>query len=418
MVAPTRGVSLILAGIVLCGCGAGAATARPTAAQSAALHIPLATAADTSGQGATTEGVSGASAWAIVPMGDLKDPSDTFWQVFVLAGAHRSWTLVTPEGVADNGGLVGSLISAGGVVGVESSGLLGFSPVAATTSGGARWTTGVLPGPLAPVPDSVAAAPGGRLLALLGASGSSVVASSDDASGTTRTISFRSALAASAARSCQLTALTAVAFGPAGQPLAAGRCEALSRLGIFELEGRSWKLVGPPVPVPALTEGVTSHQRASALRSAASRSVITQVLRLWTYGTEMAALAEAVSADGTVTLFKLTWSRGRGWTPSPVFDLPPCERLIATGEGAGGSSFVLMSRAGSLSGEELLATGRRWSKLPTPPADTATFLLESDGVTEALAVHGWTLVVYALRATGTWKRVQIVDVPAQAATPS
>jgi hypothetical protein len=413
-----RVAPLGLTGLLLCGCGAGSGSGRPTAAQSAALHIPLATAVATPGSLGPTE-LSAATGWAIVPMGDLGVPSDTFWQLFVLAGARPSWILVTPEGVADNGGLAGSLVAAGGVVGVESTGLLDFSPVATTSSEGAHWTAGILPGPLTPVPDSMAAAPGGRLLALLGAAGSTIVASDDDASGGARDISFRSTLAEVAGRSCELTALTAVAYGPAEQPLAGGRCEAPSHIGIFELSGGSWKLVGPPVPTAGLTEGVTSHQRASAImRSAAGRSVITQVLRLSMEGTQVVALAEAVAADGTATLFRLTWSGSRGWTSSPVFDVPPSERLVATGDGANGSSFLLMSRSSSLTAEVLPAAGKRWSELPTPPAGTATLLLDADGVTEALAVHGWTLGVYTLLRTGAWAQVQAVDVPAQAATPS
>jgi len=78
----------------------------------------------------------------------------------------------------------------------------------------------------------------------------------------------------------------------------------------------------------------------------------------------------------------------------------------------------LMSRSSSLTAEVLPAAGKRWSELPTPPAGTATLLLDADGVTEALAVHGWTLGVYTLLRTGAWAQVQAVDVPAQAATPS
>jgi hypothetical protein len=59
-------------------------------------------------------------------MGDLDQPDNTFWQAFVLSGVTPSWSLVTPKGVADNGGLVGSFGAAGAVVGVEVSQLLGF----------------------------------------------------------------------------------------------------------------------------------------------------------------------------------------------------------------------------------------------------------------------------------------------------
>jgi hypothetical protein len=354
-------------------------------------------------------------------MGDLSDSSDTFWQLFAMNGPHARWTLATPAGVADNGGLVGSLAPAGGVVGVESSGLLGFSPVAAAVlaKGGATgWSHGILPGSLAPVPDAVAADSRGRLLALLGSTGSSIVTSNDDAVGSTAALSVRSTLAKAGGRSCELTALTAVAYGPAGQPLAGGRCESPSRLGIFELVGASWELVGPSVPTAALAAGVTARQSPKAiLREAARQSVVTQVLRLSTQGSAVVALVEAVTANGTASLFRMTWSASGAWTSSPVYDVPPSSRLVALGDEANGSSFVLVSRSGSLNAVVLPPSGSRWEELPAPPLGTTTLVLEADGVAEALAVTGWTLTVYALQPGAAWSQVQLIAVPSQPGTP-
>jgi len=49
--------------------------------------------------------------WAVVAMGQRGAPLNTFWQIFFRASGAASWTLVTPTGVADNGGLTLSAAS-------------------------------------------------------------------------------------------------------------------------------------------------------------------------------------------------------------------------------------------------------------------------------------------------------------------
>lgn len=415
---------LFVAGAVLCGCST-TSDANPTAAQSLALQIPLASSTEASIPGAAPTLELSSSAWAIVPMGELGKRAGTFWQVFVLAGGRSSWSLVTPAGVADNGGLVGSFVSGDGLVGVEPSALLGYSPVASTGDLGRGWLGGILPGPLAPVPDSVASAPGGRLLALLGATGTSIVSSLDDASSQTSLLSSFSAVSKVAAGSCDLTALTAVAYGPQGQPMAGGRCQGSSHVGIFEATGKRWRLVGPPVPVGALTEGATSSAAIAGF-PVGNGPVVTEVLRLSSNGSKVMALAEAAFGDGTASLFRLTWTATRTWIASPVFVVPPSKRVVATGEEPDGSGFVLMATArgagtearstltlpatGHLSAAVLPADGSRWSKPSDVPAGTATLALGVGGTIEALAVSRSTLTVYALGHKGTWTPLQVLSV--------
>ena len=66
------------------------------------------------------------------------------------------WSLVTPPGVADNGGLVESASAGAVVVGVVPSGLLRFSPLAQSAHSGGSWAPAFLPGALAPLPDALA----------------------------------------------------------------------------------------------------------------------------------------------------------------------------------------------------------------------------------------------------------------------
>ena len=92
-----------------------------------------------------------------------------FWQLFVLPAGGRRWSLQTPPDIATNGALVLAAPAAAGqtlVAGVRPSLDLGFSPVtrpatAAGTGPPSRPQSG-----LADVPDALAAAPDGQLLAL------------------------------------------------------------------------------------------------------------------------------------------------------------------------------------------------------------------------------------------------------------
>jgi hypothetical protein len=347
-------------------------------------------------------------------MGDLGQPDNTFWQAFVLTGAAPTWALVTPKGVADNGGLVGSFTSAGAVVGVETSQLLGFSPLAVSDDDGDAWSPRVLSKALAPVPDALATAPAdstapsggtGRLLALLGAKGSSIVSSDDDAESPTSQLTTLSSLAASSS-SCTLKALTAVSFGPASQPMAGGLCEGSDRVGIFELTARRWRQVGPRAPSAALS--VTAHASSTDVDS-----LDTEVLALSTEGSSVTALAEVVATDGTASLFRLSSNTRGAWTESPVFDVPPAQRLAATGTEPDGATFVLLSHAGSVTAEVLAADGGGWAKLPPPPAGTATLAFGQEGATYALVVHQSVLTVYELSPTGVWQSGQAIIVPIQ-----
>jgi len=120
--------------------------------------------------------------WAVVPMS--ADPA--FWEVFARAGNSGSWKLVTPPGVADNGGLVAS---AGGAksltIAVRPSQDLVFSPLAETANGGTSWSSG---GPInaavADSPDALAAV-GSDLAALLS---NGTIETSSDAGATWSTL--------------------------------------------------------------------------------------------------------------------------------------------------------------------------------------------------------------------------------------
>src|ERR1700736_6878478 len=95
-----------------------AAALLPTPAGAAVARPPLESAVSTS-----------SGSWVILPMGDLSEPDNTFWQLFRAAPGSSHWSLVTPPGVADNGGLVAGAAAGSILMGVLPSRLLHFSPL-------------------------------------------------------------------------------------------------------------------------------------------------------------------------------------------------------------------------------------------------------------------------------------------------
>jgi hypothetical protein len=321
--------------------------------------------------------------------------------------------LATPAGVDASEGLVASFVKGAGVVGVVPSSRLGFSPVVLAGGFGALVGSEALPGPLAPFPGALAAAPTSRLLALLGGAGSPLVSSRDGAA-STQTLAGLATLAQEARGNCDLVSLTAVTYGPLLRPVAGGRCLASGRLGIFQLAAAGWELIGPVVPSAAVLGAVPpGASRSGIAGAAASEAVDTQVVRLWSDGSELVALALAVSPGGTTSLFRETRVASAAWEASSVFDVPPTEHLVATGTGSAGAAFVLLSGSGGLTALLLGSSSATWKELPAPPAGTATLALGAGGAggTEALVVRNWTLDVYALRPAGSWAKVQEITVP-------
>ena len=108
----------------------------------------------------------------MLPIGELGDPSNTFWELLYAGPGSSHWTVVTPEGVADNGGIVAGVSPVSADVGVLPSGLLHFSPLARSTDGGRTWNSALLPGALAARPDALAgpAVVGGQARAVVGRS--------------------------------------------------------------------------------------------------------------------------------------------------------------------------------------------------------------------------------------------------------
>lgn len=347
----------VLLGTVACGSATHRATATSTVPPA---NEPLATSL-----------VTAQGAWTVLDMGGPASAEENFWQVFVQHAG--TWSLVTPPGVADNGGL----IAAGGpgslVIGFRPSQGLVFSPLATSTDGGHHWAPGVLGAALANVPDALAMGPSGAELALL-RNGDVDLSGAD---GSWSGLTSEPALAASSAgRECGVTGVAALSFWPNGVKVVAGACERRGVAGVFTDTNGTWQLDGPSVPGGGQV----------------------RVLRL-SGGTALLASGGAVYA---------AW-HGSSWTVSgPVAGSP-----VASGFGSNGSAWLLLGggRAAVISGP-----GGTWQTLPAVPGHTTALALPG-GETDSFAVAGDVLTVWRLSA-GAWTKAQVIHVPIVAGSSS
>ncbi len=343
----------------------------------------------------STSLVTAQGTWAVAVMGGSAASHNNFWQLFVRPAGASRWSLVTPEGVADNGGLVAAGASTSLVVGFRPSQNLAYSPLATSTDTGKNWAPGLLYADLADTPGAIAVSPSGRTLALL-QDGTITAAPTAGAAaaGQWTPLTTRNALAASApGRSCGLTSVVAVSFGPNKDPMAAGSCARPGVAGVFTDTGGTWRSAGLVLPGKGL-----------------GRDTV-QVLGLGaTAGGNVALLVAGNS-------LLAAWWNGTRWTVSdPVVASPVTANTVrALGFGADGSAWLLL---GGGRAETIGGAGDSWQALPPvpsgtmtlAPAGTATLAPGTGGAYDALAVSGSKLTVWRL-AQGAWAKVQLITVP-------
>jgi hypothetical protein len=398
----TRGLARAGLALACTGLAAGCGTQTATVAGTGPplVTVPL-----------STSLVTAQGTWAIAVMGGPAASDNNFWQLFVRPTGASRWSLVTPPGVADNGGLVAAGGSTSLTVGFRPSQDLAFSPLATSTDDGKNWTPGLLGAGLAGTPGAIAVASSGRALALLqdGTIQAAPTASAA-AAGQWTQLTTRNALAASApGRSCGLTRVHAVSFGPGMSPMAAGSCARPGVAGVFTYASGTWRSAGLALPA---TFG----------------------------GDQVQVLGLTADSGGDVALLLAgnsllaAWWNGTRWT---VSDPVSAGTLRATGFGASGSAWVLLSggRAETIGGP-----GGSWQALPLAPPGTATLAppgaapgpgagpatgpvtgavtgavtggATATGSYDALSVSGSRLTVWRL-AQRAWAKVQLITVPIQ-----
>jgi hypothetical protein len=354
--AVTLGVTLTAAGAVA-ACGSSASSSSgPATTTSATVSMATSTATST-------------ESWAVLPMAS----NPTFWQIFSRTGNSPDWKLVTPPGVAINGGIVAAAGATSGLTAaVLPSHDLTFTPLAATANGGVSWTT---PDPIgsavAPSPGALAA-DGSNLATVLS---DGTIETSASAGTSWSTLAKPGAIAASpAAKGCGAFQITGLSFGSSSANLlAAGTCGTGGTAAVFSYSpGTGWQR--QPLPVSG---------------------------QLVQFGGGTALV------DAKAGLTEL--SGGTGWTSSAP--LPVSGTVTASGSLMDGGAWALLSggRAAVIDG-----AGQSWQSLPTVPTHTAVLAAGPAGAIDALAVSGSTLTVWQL-ASGTtaWSRVEAVNVPIQ-----
>lgn len=369
------GIAIAVAGL-LASC---ASPAPPSSAPAApAVTSPLATSLTT----------AGGPAWAVVPMGGPAAQDETFWELFTLPAAGTQWRLVTPPGVADNGGMVAAAPGTGQRLDLAfrpSQGLT-FSPLALTANAGRTWGTGLLDAAIAAVPDALALR--GTVLALL-VDGAIDQAATPSARWTA--VAAPGAIASSAAgRHCGVTGLTAVTLTPTGAPLAAGSCAHPGVAGIFARTAGTWQAAGPALSGPL-----------------AQRPV--QVVRLTATATGNIALLR-VGSGSSATLLAAWSDDGSQWTLSPPLPAGVSGQVRASGTGAGGTMWVLLANGQAAA---VPGPGASWRALPQPPPGTTALAAGPAGTFDTLAVSGSRLTVFRLSPAGTWRQTQVITVPIQ-----
>ena len=375
-------------GVAACGSSASSASASGAggvAPGTASMATTIATQADD---------------WAVIPMSS--DPA--FWEVFERASNSGTWRLVTPPGVADNGGLVASAGAATSLtIAVRPSQDLLFSPLAATADGGASWSTG------GPINAAVAASPGafaadGSHLAALLSDGT--IETSSDAGATWSALAKPGAIAAStAAKGCGgAVRVTSLSFGISGaQVLAGGTCGTSGTTAIFSYSpSTGWQRANLPVTGPLVRLGGG-----------------TAVVR------GKAGLTELAYGFGWYAYAPLSGSTPlpppSGWDASAA--LPASGQVTASGTLPAGGSWVLLSggRAATIAGPSATTRGgaAQWTLLPPVPARTTVLAAGPGGAVDALAVSGTTLTVWQLAPKATaWSQVQAINVPIQTGSSS
>jgi hypothetical protein len=334
--------------------------------------------------------------WAILPMGHLGDPGNTFWELFFRPGGRTDWTLVTPPGVADNGGLSAAADPDGSVAVVFApNDLLTFSPFATTSDNGKTWSAGVIPFGTAPLPD-VLTAPAGAIAqySALGRSGLKIEAGTG-AEPEWSTLYTSNGLAASAAgRSCGAGSLTALAGSGVGE-LVGSDCRTPGVVGIFAGAGTpgSLELVGPTL--------VPSDGQFSVLRLSSQKS---RVVALVDGRNGSVNDLYALSGDGQPS----------SWSVSRSFSFPAGGAVVSSGFGPDGSLVVETRSASGLLQGAVTATGSggSWTRLPQLPAGTEGVSVAADGTVDALSADLSELTVWQL-TVGRWIRSQVVIVPIQ-----
>jgi hypothetical protein len=344
----------------------------------------------------STSWTTSTGTWAIAPMGHLSDPLNTFWELLFRPDRASSWALVTPRGVADNGGLVATTgLDPTVTVGFLPNQNLLFSPLARTSDNGTTWSPGLISDALVSAPDVLAGSNGGGAYALVISGGGRVLATTTSNITTWRTLVTQRVLAKTpSGRSCDIGRLTALTADDSGHPLIGTTCSRGDMVGIFGIRKGRWELMGPHI-------------------SGGSDSTISTVLRLLMTGSGVSSLL-TIDDSGHTNIVAAWRGGGSGpWKVSSNLAIHSSERIVSTAiNQAGGFLVETTGPTGSTRLSEIASRAANWQTLPSPPVGTKVVVAGTDGAIDALSVNNSKLTDWELSTpNGVWRRRQTIDVP-------
>jgi hypothetical protein len=328
--------------------------------------------------------------WASMTMGRNDGQFDLFWQLFSLDVTTGRFALVTPPGVASNGGLMVGQAGEGSsvLIGFGVSRDLVFSPLALSTNNGRTWSPGGLEQGLVSVPSALGFDEQGDALAVVSGSTPAILERSGSLTSWKTDVSRASLAATAAGKRCQVGALEGVAVASGDSALVGASCRGEGVPGIFDRDGATWRLAA--IPVPASLES----DAFAVLRLAPSSGLL--------------------AAVGHTTSVVAVWqpSSSASWSLSSPLALPNSRALLATGTGPGGRQFVLWRQGETERADVIDGPGARWQPLVALPGKTATIAFLPNGHVDALSVDETRLAVWRLGADGkSWEKVQAMTVP-------
>ena len=344
-------------------------------------------------------------ATVVLPMGHLADPANTFYELFDRSAGSPTWTLSTPPGVADNGGLVVGP-SSGGVVtaGFLPSADLTFSVLATRAPGASQWSPAELPGTLAAEPDGLATGPAGQTAAVLSSTGTPVLAAGPGATTWHRLVS--AAELTEATGGCRVTRVSAVAVTTSGLPVVGARCTGAD-VGLFEPASPA-TASSPDLPAPGRWVRVGPSLGSSGVTA-------TTVLRLQDDGPGVAGLVET-SGAGRSSVVAVWDPAGGTATISAPLTVPTGWTVQATATGGNAGPGLAVLLRGPAASDVRLTTvagpGGAWSSPGPPPAGTSAVATVGDEV-DAFVPAGAELRIWAATGSGPWHRTADLIVPIQ-----
>jgi hypothetical protein len=360
--------------LVLATCAAAAGSPGHPRSVPASARLPLASSF------ASATGTS----WAIVDMGGSWRQGQNVWELFARPAHSGTWRLATPGHIASGGGLVATSTGtqAGLAAGFVATRQIGFSPITSTADSGVDWAPGqpVARG-LAAAPDAMAVGPGRSSLVLTARRQVLLLHAGTGPSWQLETDLGRLAGIA-AGRTCELTAITAVAFTTGGVPLVAGNCGRSGIAGLFERDRGAWQLATIRLP---------SGAAVSALSLVTAGDRTTAVLR--------------IGPSGSGRLVAVRRSASGQWTTSAVLSIGAATVQSAAIWADGAAAVVLSGQRGAV----LPGNSSDWQQLGRLPARVAALATGPAGQLEALAPQNQRLRVWMRRGQG-WQLVQSVGV--------